>query len=60
MIRVRGMMVFPVLIGSAWARTSPAFGHPPLRGEGLGEPSGDRAKSRQTLAPLSSEERGWG
>jgi hypothetical protein len=30
----------------------PAFGHPPLRGEGPGEPSGDKAG--MSLAPLSS------
>ncbi len=36
----------------------PAFGLPPLRGEGQGDQRGDGGRTH--LAPLSPWERGWG
>ena len=52
------MMVFPVLIGSSRARTSPGLSATlPYEGRAPGDQRGDWGRM---LAPLSSEERGWG
>ena len=51
------MMVFHVLIGSSWARTSRPSATFPYEGR---DQANEAALGATSLAPRSSEERGWG
>ena len=56
-------MVITLLIGYSRREPLPAFGHPPLRGEGMRDQSGYLASVLPLLlapAPLACEERGQG